>query len=223
MKKGFTLLELLIVIAILSILGAIIIFVLNPAETLKKARDAQRITDLSSIKNALGIYLTTKTSISLDGQTDSSANTKCMGGTSQDTIWYSLDSSTLSISDTTLGAGTSVNLSAQISTSTQLGYVDGYGWIPVNLSSLVGGSPISAFPIDPVNTIASASDVRYTDLVYRYSCKASTLGFEVDARFESDAYTVENNKMLRDSGNNVELYEAGTDLTILPYSATNQF
>ena len=59
--------ELLIVIAILAVLGAIVIFMLNPAETLKKARDSQRISDLSTIKIALGIYITSKKSPQLDG------------------------------------------------------------------------------------------------------------------------------------------------------------
>jgi len=45
---AFTLIELLIVIAILSLLMAIVVISINPAEMLKKSRDAKRI---SSIKN----------------------------------------------------------------------------------------------------------------------------------------------------------------------------
>ena len=41
-RKGFTLLELLIVIAIIAILSVVLVIVLNPAETLRKSRDAQR-------------------------------------------------------------------------------------------------------------------------------------------------------------------------------------
>ena len=73
-KKGFTLLELLIVIAILSILGAIVIFLLNPAETLKKARDSQRISDLSTIKTALGIYMTSVSSSDIDAYGSCASN-----------------------------------------------------------------------------------------------------------------------------------------------------
>jgi prepilin-type N-terminal cleavage/methylation domain-containing protein len=41
--KGFTLIELLIVIAILAILATAVVLVLNPAQILAQARDAQRI------------------------------------------------------------------------------------------------------------------------------------------------------------------------------------
>lgn len=57
-NAGFTLLELLIVISIIAILAVALVLVLNPGETLKKSRDAQRISDLGTIKTALGIYLT---------------------------------------------------------------------------------------------------------------------------------------------------------------------
>lgn len=57
-KKGFTLLELLIVIGILAILSTTIIIVINPAQLLKKARDSQRISDLSTLKTAIAYYIT---------------------------------------------------------------------------------------------------------------------------------------------------------------------
>ncbi|MDD4931154.1 MAG: prepilin-type N-terminal cleavage/methylation domain-containing protein, partial [Candidatus Colwellbacteria bacterium] len=44
--KSFTLVELLIVIAILAVLAAAVVVVLNPAELLAQARDSQRSTDL---------------------------------------------------------------------------------------------------------------------------------------------------------------------------------
>ena len=57
-KKGFTLLELLIVIGILSILSTTVILVINPAQLLKKARDSQRISDLNTVKVAIAYYIT---------------------------------------------------------------------------------------------------------------------------------------------------------------------
>lgn len=200
-KKGFTLLELLIVIAILSILGAIVIFLLNPTETLKKARDSQRISDLSTIKTALGIYLTSTSSPDLDGVGACATN-----------VWYGLNG----VTDATV-AGTKVATSTV--TQAALGLVDGTGWLPVNLSSLIGGSPISSFPIDPSNTVTSLTAVASTDLVYRYACASSPLGFEIDAQLESNAFTVEDNKRAKDGGNNADLYEVGSSLTILPASS----
>jgi len=65
MKKGFTLLELLIVIGILAILSTTMILVINPAEMLKKARDSQRISDLSTLKTAIAYYITNTASPSI--------------------------------------------------------------------------------------------------------------------------------------------------------------
>ena len=58
MKRGFTLLELIIVIAILAVLAVAVVIVLNPAEVLAKARDSNRLSDLSALKSAIALYLT---------------------------------------------------------------------------------------------------------------------------------------------------------------------
>ena len=58
--KGFTLLELLIVIGILAILAGVVVLVLNPAELLRQARDSQRISDLSTMRSAISGMATTR-------------------------------------------------------------------------------------------------------------------------------------------------------------------
>lgn len=210
-KKGFTLLELLIVIAILATLAVIIVLVLNPAETLKKARDVQRMSDLSTLKTAVGLVLTSSTTPLLSG---TAGNQLCYGGTGDDSIWYSLPSSSL-ITDPTLDGGSgSVPDPIQVgAASTTL--TDGTGWIPINFDWLPGGSPISNLPVDPTNTIADLTGVVNTDFVYRYACKKSNTTFEVDAVLESNAFTVDDNKMASDGGNNSNYYETGTNLKIL--------
>lgn len=65
LQKGFTLMELLIVIGILAILATAVVLVINPAQMLAQARDSQRISDLSSLKSAVAYYLATATTPAL--------------------------------------------------------------------------------------------------------------------------------------------------------------
>ncbi len=225
MKKnkdtGFTLLELLIVIAVIAVLSVALVIILNPTETLKKSRDAQRISDLSTIKTAMGIYLTSAATPTL-GNSSSNATCKTTPSTAWGSagaykIWYSLASAS-AITDTTLDASTSVTPAFQVATPA---LASGSGWIPVNFDSLTGGSPISNLPVDPVNTIASLSAVVSTDLVYRYACSVTPLAFEIDAQLESTAYTSTDNKLTSDGGNSTAYYETGTNLSILGMGSNN--
>ncbi len=52
MKKAFTLIELLIVIAIIGILAVTVLLALNPAEAQKKSRDTLRIKDATTLQAA---------------------------------------------------------------------------------------------------------------------------------------------------------------------------
>jgi len=52
-KKAFTLVELLIVIAIIGILAVTLMVSLNPAEAQKKARDAKRMKDATTIQGII--------------------------------------------------------------------------------------------------------------------------------------------------------------------------
>ena len=53
-KGGFKLVEILIVIAIIGILAAMVIISIKPNRQFKSARDTQRLTNLSTILNAVG-------------------------------------------------------------------------------------------------------------------------------------------------------------------------
>lgn len=100
--------------------------------------------------------------------------------------------------------------------------VDSTGWVPVTFSWLLGGSPISNLPIDPVNTIASLTAATGTDLVYRYACQSTGTAtkpsnvFELNATLESTAYTSDDDKRAKDGGDSSTYYEVGTDLLLLP-------
>ena len=55
-KKGLTLIELLIVVAILGILAGLVLVVLDPSYFFGKGRDSRRRSDLDSVKAALEQY-----------------------------------------------------------------------------------------------------------------------------------------------------------------------
>ncbi len=123
--KGFTLLELLIVIGILAILATTVTLVLNPAEMLKQARDSQRLGDLRSVHAAISIYAATATSTEFASCGSGCTNT---GGT---------------VSPFSAGGSCTQNASTT---------VDGTGWAsPLDLRKTSGGAPLSKLPIDPSN------------------------------------------------------------------------
>lgn len=230
-KAGFTLLELLIVIAIIAILSVALIIVLNPAETLKKSRDVQRISDLSTLKTALGLYTTSISAVDLT--TEATDNQSCKSGSGagtytvgEDRIYYSYpsDAPGAAITDLALD-GTTFNATfgpKQV-VNANLALTDGTGWLPVNFDSISGGSPISNLPVDPTNTIATAilAAMDNTALVYRYVCNSTSLTYEIDAVLESTAYTSDEDKRKKDGGNSDFFYEAGTNLKLL--GSTNTF
>lgn len=53
-KKGFTLIEILLVIGIIAILATIVIVAINPARQFAQARNSQRTANVAAILNAIG-------------------------------------------------------------------------------------------------------------------------------------------------------------------------
>jgi len=230
-SRGFTLLELLIVIAILAILAAVVIIVLNPAQTLAQARDAQRLSDLSTIKSAISLYMTTVSPVDLD-----TGVTHCLGANNTGSlISYSetlADATCLvnvaegaDVDDGSLFAftgGTSTDFCRYTATNT---VVDGTGWIPVNFNNITGGTPLSNLPLDPTNNVTDAAPTS-TEYAYRYACQQGTAltagavalpspAFELDAVLESTKYAGTDNLDEKDGGDNTAYYEVGTSLRLI--------
>ncbi len=57
LKKGFTLIEVLVVIGILGILATVALVAINPAEAQKKARDTQRLKDMATLQSVFEQYI----------------------------------------------------------------------------------------------------------------------------------------------------------------------
>jgi len=186
-KKGFTLVELLIVIGILAILSAATVLILNPAQILQESRDTQRINDLSTLSSAISLVLATDTTPDLDADTGGAPVFVC--GTHYAS---SKDASPASFFTT------SVTLD---SNNDGVRSVAGLGWVAADLAGASGGSPLAVLPVDPTN------DDTYN---YQYACGASNK-FEVNANMESAKYAANEGT---DGGDNANVYEVGNALNL---------
>lgn len=62
--QGFTLVELLVVIAIIAILAAVVALIINPIELTRRGRDATRLSDLANLQQAINVAVQEATSSS---------------------------------------------------------------------------------------------------------------------------------------------------------------
>jgi prepilin-type N-terminal cleavage/methylation domain-containing protein len=77
--SGFTLIEVLLVIAILAILAAVVIVAINPAKQFGEAQDAERRSDVRAILDALHQYSIDNSGFYPDGVPTEVADS-CLGG-----------------------------------------------------------------------------------------------------------------------------------------------
>ena len=127
-SKGFTLVELLIVITILAALAAAVVVVLNPAELLAQARDAQRLSDMTTMRDAINLYISQVAAPNL-----------CLGTPAGNAC---------STGHCTAGIAGPFAVACTTNSSR---VITGGGWVGVNFGVMPGGSPIAVLPIDPVN------------------------------------------------------------------------
>ncbi len=164
-RTGFTLIELLIVIAIIAILSVVVILALNPAELLKQARDSNRISDMSTLKNALSLYVADGNTTLDNASGTGTAYARCLMSSS--TAPQSAD------------CGSWFSTAYATVTSTGNRAVNGGGWLPVNLSAISSGSPVPQLPVDPIN-----NNVYY----YAYGATSTNSAFKFATHMESTKY-----------------------------------
>ena len=186
--SSFTLVELLIVIAILAILAAAVVIVINPGEMLAEARDSQRVTDIRSLKDAVDLFVLDNPGVSL--------------GTSQ-VISISIPDTSATCANIsglpTLPAGWSY----RCVTAANLKNLDSTGWLPINLTSIKGGSPLPSLPIDPDNTAIT----RY----YQYIPGSTSGSYELTSLLESEK---QSKIAAKDGGTDPGRLETGSDISL---------
>ena len=199
LRRGFTLIELIIVIGIIGILATITVLALNPSETQRQARDAVRLAELRLINIGLSIYAT-------DNDNPFLGNPM--------TVY-------LSLPDDQSDCGTYLADLPELPTSTgSWGYscvsednlrsIDGTGWLPIDFSS-IKSSPFSSLPIDSINDAGRG-------LYYSYIYDSVSGTWELNAKMESEAFMVSGNKDAEstDGGDTAVLYESGSALDLIP-------
>lgn len=128
MKKtaqGFTLVELLVVIAIIAVLAAVVVLVINPVELTKQSRDSVRLSDFATLQQAINASVQENT-------TDTAMDLYCVGHAATDT-----------------------NCSANSwNNGSPARGIDGTGWVRIKLNTQnIVNLPV--LPVDPGNSATS--------------------------------------------------------------------
>lgn len=187
-ESGFTLIEILIVVGVLSVLGTVAVLLLDPATRLAASRDSNRFTSLQSVNQALSLIKIGNPSVSFG-----------LGNT----VYLSLPDSSPDCSSWDLPP-LPETWSYACQTEANYRKVDGSGWTPVNLASSSLGTSSSVAPVDPRN-----NENNYFYYVY----SPATNSYELGTAMETDK-----NKVVAqsDGGDNSDMWEIGSGLSLFP-------
>lgn len=201
-SKAFTLVELLVTIAIIAILAVVVVTTINPMQLLAQSRDGNRISDMRNLNGTISFY-----------KSDQLGSSQFSLGSSS-VVYVSLPDPAA----TTAAGSNCASLNLPVLPSPYSYHcagpnyyrkTNGTGWIPVNLSLTSTGAPLSSFPIDPTNASSSR-------LFYTYTTNGSQ--FEFTAAMESTKYKLggSNDQVSGDGGLLAGVYEKGTQLGLEP-------
>jgi len=209
--RGFTLIELLVVIAIIAILAVVVVLTLNPAELLRQSRDSNRVSDLATLKSAIGLYITDQ-----GGTTGFSMGIPalCYNSTPGATSTFYGPNASGTWAATTTCATWFASATSNASTSGRA--INGTGWLPINFASTTPGSPIGTLPIDPVDIDGTGPTKAAGALFYGYVTNGTT--YKLSAFMESTRYSTGGSNDVEgdthDGGLNDYVYEQGSNLTL---------
>ncbi len=191
-SQSFTLIEILITVAIIAVLMTVVVLAINPTEITKKARDTQRLTDMANLEMLLQL-----------ARSEGMLNTSYCDGTK---IYASLPSN-MALSNSNLPSGVSW---VQVSED-NLRKSNGTGWIPLNLNDSTTGIMMPTLPVDPKNTLSDG-------LYYTFYCN-SQRQYILTSYMESKTFGPKgdkDSKTIADGGPDPYLYELGNNLFISP-------
>ena len=186
--QSFTLVEILVVVALIAVLSVAVIISLNPQEFIKQSRDSTRLSDLQNLNKSLSWF-----------EADT-GGTGFMGSSS--VIYVSIPDTTSTCANLGLPTPPS-GYSYRCVTAQNLQKTDGSGWIPVNFNQISFGKTLTKLPIDPINQTSTGN-------YYTYVAGGS---WEINAFVESNKYK---NMSLTDGGDSDNVIEIGSNLTLAP-------
>lgn len=186
-KYSFTLVELMIVLAILALLAGVIIFAVKPSDILDQYNDQKRVSELQSISKAINYLDTVQMGLLNLG--------------SATTIYLSLPDNTSTTCSSYALATLPTGYGYSCKNTTLYRLNDSTGWIPINFRESDNSNLLPSLPIDPTNTVN-----------YYYSFNPGG-SFELNAFFKSVKYI---NSLGISDGGDSNAYEVGTSFVSMP-------
>ena len=126
-NKGFTLIEILIVIAVIAILAVVVVLSINPSSLFKGQRDSSRVSSLTTITNAVAFAKANGLSLGTPGVAYVSVPDPTLTGNQTSTC-------------SSLGLPTIASTTYQCVSAANLTNNNGTGWIPVAFNTLPGST-----------------------------------------------------------------------------------